>query len=83
MAGGIGVVGHGVSEPSRQRKRPDLCAENGHPGATYNPYDDRTWCLCGAVIYDGNQHTHHACCGGPLVEYRSEKDRAYWEAHRA
>lgn len=63
-----GVVGHGVASPSRTRKRPDLCAEHGHPGVTYHPQMDRTWCLCGQVVRDGNQHTHAACCGGPLEE---------------
>lgn len=50
------------------RTRPDLCAEHGHPGVTYNPREDRTWCLCGEVVRDGNHHTHAACCGGPLEE---------------
>lgn len=48
--------------------RPDLCAEYGHPGCTYHPQMDKTWCLCGAIIRDGNHHTHAACCGGPLEE---------------
>lgn len=74
MSGGVtftaGIVGHGVSAPDRWRKRPDLCAGNGHPGVTYNPHMDKTWCLCGEVIRDGNQFTHGACsgCGGSLVE---------------
>ena len=63
-----GVVGHGVSSPSRTSKRPDLCADHGHPGVTYHPQMDRTWCLCGQVVREGDHHTHAACCGGPLEE---------------
>lgn len=67
--GGFGVVGLGdPGQPSRTRKRPDLCAEHGHPGCTYNPWQDKTWCLCGAVVRDGDQATHADCCGGPLEE---------------
>lgn len=51
------------------RTRPDLCASHGHPPVTYNPHRDATWCLCGAVVVDGNQAVHGiACCGGPLTE---------------
>lgn len=65
----IGVVAHGrAGAPSKTRPRPDLCAEHGHPGVTYHPQQDRTWCLCGETIYDGNTATHAACCGGPLEE---------------
>lgn len=66
--GGFGNVGLGVSSPSPKRKRPDLCAEHGHPGVTFNAAMGKTWCLCGEVIRDGNQFTHAACCGGPLEE---------------
>lgn len=66
--GGFGIVGHGVNTPARTRKRPDLCADYDHPGCTYNPWADQTWCLCGDVTYDGDQATHAACCGGPLEE---------------
>lgn len=62
--------------------RPDLCAEQGHPGVTYNPWVDRTWCLCGEVTMVGDLHTHSACCGGPLIEYLSKSDRVYWAEHR-
>ena len=54
-----------------QKDNPDLCAEQGHPGVTYHPQMDRTWCLCGDVIRDGNHFTHAACCGGPLEERAS------------
>lgn len=30
--------------------RHQLCADMNHPGVTYNPLYNRTWCLCGAVI---------------------------------
>lgn len=67
--GGFGNVGLGVGgDPSPTRKRPDLCAEYDHPGVTFNPWQDRTWCLCGEVVRDGNHFTHAACCGGPLEE---------------
>lgn len=73
--GGFGVVGLGVvGEASRTRTRPDLCADHDHPGVTYHPQLDRTWCLCGDVVRDGYAITtgnwpHKAdCCGGPLVE---------------
>lgn len=52
----------------RHRKRPDLCADHGHPGVTYNPWEGRTWCLCGDATYEGNTFTHAACCDGPLTE---------------
>lgn len=63
-----GVVGHGVSAPPLYRKRPDLCADHGHPGVTYNPWHDKTWCLCGAEIYDGDQNSRADWPGGPLHE---------------
>lgn len=49
---------------ARQR----LCPTLDHPGVTYNPWLGKTWCLCGAVIRDGNHvaEPHVACCGGPL-----------------
>ena len=62
---GTGAVGLHDAKPII-RKRPDLCADHGHPGVTFHPREDKTWCLCGDVIRDGNHHTHAACCGGPL-----------------
>lgn len=56
---------------SRSRTCPDRCADAGHPGVTYNPWEDRTWCLCGVHTYLGRPDTvaqHLACCGGPLTE---------------
>lgn len=50
----IGVVGHGVSSPATWRYMPEKCADHGHPGNTYNPWQDRTWCLCGETVVDGN-----------------------------
>lgn len=55
----------------RYRTRPDLCAGLGHPGVTYNPLTDQTFCLCGEVIVDGRAASvdeHLACCHGPLTE---------------
>lgn len=67
---GFGNVGLGIGgDPSPTRTRPDLCEGRGHPGATYNAAMDMTWCLCGAVIADGDTAVPHiACCDGPLVE---------------
>ncbi|AEJ92980.1 hypothetical protein SEA_NERUJAY_87 [Mycobacterium phage Nerujay] len=56
---------------TRHRTCPERCPGMGHPGVTYNPLYDRTWCLCGARTYDGQPATvseHLACCGGPLTE---------------
>lgn len=64
---GIGAVGLVDARPIH-RKRPELCADHGHPGVTFNPWQNRTWCLCGDVIRDGDHFTHAACCGGPLAE---------------
>lgn len=65
-----GVVGLGdPGEPSTTRTRPDLCAGLDHPPVTYNPWLDKTWCLCGQVVRDGDCHVHGiACCNGPLTE---------------
>lgn len=46
-------------------ERAQTCADLGHPGATYNPQMDKTWCACGQVIRDGNHFEHVTCCGGP------------------
>lgn len=49
--------------------RQQRCAEMGHPGTTYNPWSDTTWCACGWAVYPGvgpDAHKHLACCGGPL-----------------
>lgn len=50
----------------KPRLRPDLCAEHDHPGVTFNPWHDKTWCLCGEVIRDGDVATWAAHPGGPL-----------------
>lgn len=50
----LGVVGHGVSSPSTWRYMPERCGDYDHPGSTYNPWHDRTWCLCGEKVVDGN-----------------------------
>ena len=67
--GGFGVVGLGdPGAPSLTRKAPERCADYDHPGVTYHPQLDKTWCLCGAVVRDGDRVAtpHMACCGGPL-----------------
>lgn len=63
---GVCAVGKTDDKPPLPAKRPDLCAGYGHPGCTYNPLMDMTWCLCGAVIRDGDQNTLADQCGGPL-----------------
>ena len=50
----------------RWRRRARRCAELGHPGATYSPWSNRTWCLCGAESVPGDHADHVTCCGGPL-----------------
>ncbi len=47
-----------------------MCAGLGHPGVTYNPWEDRTWCRCGTRTYPGLSEAvgqHLACCAGPLA----------------
>ena len=49
--------------------RQQRCSEMGHPGTTYNPWSDTTWCACGWATYPGvgpDADKHLACCGGPL-----------------
>lgn len=42
---------------SRHRTRPDLCGAHGHPAVTFNPWLNRSWCLCGRVVEAGNAVT--------------------------
>lgn len=71
----------GMSRPAQSlptyRTCPEKCADYNHPGVTYNPWHDRTWCICGDVIRDGNQVIvpHAACCGGVLTEGAHRGDR--------
>jgi hypothetical protein len=39
----------------RRRLHPQRCESAGHPGWTFNPWHNRTWCLCGAVVRNGDQ----------------------------
>lgn len=58
-------------------ENPERCAAAGHPGMTFNPFLDATWCLCGAVIRKGRPDTvdqHLACCGGPLDRFKEKRD---------
>lgn len=56
LIGGFGVVGLGVSgEPATTFPRPDLCSSHSHPGVTYNPWMNSTWCLCGQRVQPGRQ----------------------------
>ncbi|MDB5716471.1 MAG: hypothetical protein JWO15_3868 [Sphingomonadales bacterium] len=72
--GGLGNVGLGFGgAPSTHKPRPDLCESLGHPGETYNPWTDKTWCLCGAVVVADNTAGHESCCcGGRLLKCRHE-----------
>lgn len=52
---------------------PARCAAAGHPGVTFNPLDNETYCLCGRRFYPGRPTTvdqHIACCGGPLDRFK-------------
>ncbi|HVX57389.1 MAG TPA: hypothetical protein VHA37_06680 [Candidatus Saccharimonadales bacterium] len=56
-------------------ENPARCADLGHPGVTYNPGEDKTWCLCGQVTYPGKPamvDQHLACCGGPLDRFKEK-----------
>ena len=67
----VGAAGHGANAPDPRggyRTRPDLCPEHGHPGVTYNPWHNKTWCLCGEHVYDGDQNSRADWPGGPLHE---------------
>lgn len=74
--GGVDALSRPLQDdsPWRHRLRPDLCPHVGHPGSTYNPIMDATWCLCGARRIRGNavQRTSRALgpahCGGVLSE---------------
>jgi hypothetical protein len=69
----VGLISEPHSGPSRA-ERHQLCADLEHPGATYNPWQDQTWCLCGTSIRAGDHHAHAACCGGPLSVARGDGD---------
>ena len=42
------------SQPFTTFPRPDLCADHGHPPTCFNPWQDGTWCLCGARVRPGD-----------------------------
>jgi hypothetical protein len=47
------------------------CAEMDHPGVTYSPWVNLTFCVCGLVSVTGDSHSHGiACCGGPLDRWK-------------
>lgn len=67
---GIGIGAPGLAgTPSRHQTIPAKCADEGHPGVTFHPQMNQTWCLCGAVITVGNAVVwpKPTDCGGPLV----------------
>jgi hypothetical protein len=39
------------------------CVGRGHPGTTFNPWMNRTWCACGEIVVEGNTADHQLCCG--------------------
>lgn len=41
-----------------------LCPTLDHLGVTYNPWEDKTLCLCGGVVRDGNQVAEPHAAGG-------------------
>lgn len=65
---GSAALGYG-GIPSTYRTTPELCPMFLHPPVTYNPWCDRTWCLCGQKTYAGDvtSRPHLACCGGALT----------------
>ncbi|WP_207009804.1 hypothetical protein [Nocardioides aromaticivorans] len=68
---GMGAPGFGGT-PSPHQTIPAKCGGEGHPGVTYNPWHDTTWCLCGEVVTKGNRVVwpKPTDCGGPLVHCR-------------
>lgn len=67
----IGAAGQGIGGgPSKWRNTPELCPYFFHPPVTYNPWTDRSWCLCGRKTYPGQceSRIHLACCDGALTE---------------
>lgn len=69
----IGTAGHGAGSPSPTRNRPDRCVSHGHPGVTFHPQMNKTWCLCGEVIRDGEQvDWDFKGPGHPLMDRRDE-----------
>lgn len=66
---GNGAQGH-AGDPGPHQHRPERCADRDHPGVTYNPWHDKTWCLCGEVVRDGNavEWPKATGCEGPLVD---------------
>jgi len=36
------------------------CVTNNHPGVTFNPLEDRTWCACGEMHEAGDTATFAA-----------------------
>lgn len=54
----MSMVGHRTlnptTDPDELEKRAQ-CLAAGHQPETYNPWEDATWCLCGAVVVAGNQ----------------------------
>lgn len=84
-----GVVRHGAADPVpsrfRYRNAPERCGTYGHPGVTYHPRMDRTWCQCGDVTRDGNHSDWaYAHPASPLRDWWDEDARAQaiaaWEA---
>ena len=57
-------------------ERAALCPELGHPGATYNPHMDQTWCTCGARIYPGNRVSPLTRNHGPLAAWPTPEGEA-------
>lgn len=73
---GFGIVGLGdPGAEGRHRLTPTAyqrqwCADNDHPGHTYNPWMRATWCICGDIKSDGNHVVmpKPTTCGGPLTD---------------
>ena len=50
------------------------CEERGHPGTTFNPLMNQTWCACGEVVTAGDIATHDLCCGTDNSDLRRGAD---------
>ena len=40
----------------------EWCEGRGHPTVTYNPWHNKSWCLCGDVVKDGRAMTSSDSC---------------------
>jgi len=41
----------------------EWCEGRDHPTITFNSWQDRSWCLCGATTADGKPFSYEETCG--------------------